>query len=482
MGNAFSFNGSEIFVINEDGSGPVNLTHDVAFDDTPAWSPDGGKIAFASTGTPWDYGSDIYVMNVDGSHRRGLTQTGVDWGPAWSPDGSRIAFTSFRDNNSEIYVMNADGSNVVNLTHAATGEAEPSWSPDGSKIAFTSDRGGNADIYVMNADGSQPIKLTQSSSWDGSPAWSPDGTRIAFASRRDGNQDIYVMNSDGSNQTNLTNTSDADESSPDWQAQQSANPIDDAQFFVQQHYRDFLNREPDVAGLAFWTNEITSCGTDAQCIEVKRINVSAAFFLSIEFQQTGYFVYRMYKTAYSGGLVPLRREEFVPDTSEISQGVIVGAAGWEQQLENNKNAYCNEFVGRSRFLTAFPQGMTSQQFVDTLNSNAGGVLSQSESDQLVSELASGLKTRAQVLRSISDDADLVRMEFNKAFVLMQYFGYLHRNPNDPPDTDFAGYTFWLNKLNQFNGDFVQAEMVKAFINSNEYRSRFVNSCLGCWDY
>jgi len=74
------------------------------------------------------------------------------------------------------------------------------------------------------------------------------------------------------------------------------------------------------------------------------------------------------------------------------------------------------------------------------------------------------------------------MEFNKAFVLMQYFGYLHRNPNDPPDTDFAGYTFWLNKLNQFNGDFVQAEMVKAFINSNEYRSRFVNSCLGCWDY
>ena len=67
---------------------------------------------------------------------------------------------------------------------------------------------------------------------------------------------------------------------------------------------------------------------------------------------------------------------------------------------------------------------------------------------------------------------MVQQEFNRAFVLMQYFGYLRRNPNDAPDTNFDGYNFWLNKLNQFNGDFVQAEMVRAFIDSSEYRRRF----------
>ncbi|MBA3567758.1 MAG: hypothetical protein H0W28_00175 [Pyrinomonadaceae bacterium] len=90
----------------------------------------------------------------------------------------------------------------------------------------------------------------------------------------------------------------------------------------------------------------------------------------------------------------------------------------------------------------------------------------------MSELTSGAKTRAQVLRSVAEDADLARNEFNKAFVLMQYFGYLRRNPNDAPDTSFVGYDFWLNKLNQFNGNFVAAEMVKAFISSGEYRQRF----------
>jgi len=68
--------------------------------------------------------------------------------------------------------------------------------------------------------------------------------------------------------------------------------------------------------------------------------------------------------------------------------------------------------------------------------------------------------------------DLVTAEFNRAFVLMQYFGYLRRNPNDAPDSNFDGYNFWLNKLNTFNGNFAQAEMVKAFIAADEYRRRF----------
>ncbi len=181
--------------------------------------------------------------------------------------------------------------------------------------------------------------------------------------------------------------------------------IYDPQFFVRQHYLDFLNREPDASGLSFWTNEITQCAGDAQCIEAKRADVSAAFFVSIEFQETGYLVLRMYKASYGdrpGTPVPLTRQDFLPDTQRVGQGVVVDAPGWEQQLENNKNAFASEFVARSRFTTAFPQGMTAAQFVDALNANAGGALSQSERNQLVSELASGAKTRAQVLRSVAE--------------------------------------------------------------------------------
>ena len=115
--------------------------------------------------------------------------------------------------------------------------------------------------------------------------------------------------------------------------------------------------------------------------------------------------------------------------------------------------------------------MTAAQFVNTLNANAGNPLSQTERDQLVSDLMTNAKTRAQVLRAVAQDPDLNSAEFNRAFVLMQYFGYLRRNPDDTPDADYSGYDFWLTKLNQFNGNFQNAEMVKAFITSAEYRQR-----------
>ena len=264
----------------------------------------------------------------------------------------------------------------------------------------------------------------------------------------------------------------------------SSNPIDDSSNFVRQHYHDFLNREPDGPGLQFWTNEIESCGANAACREVKRINVSGAFFLSIEFQETGYLVERLYKTAYGDAQgnstfpsphtlpVPIvRLNEFLADTQQIGQGVVVGQPGWQEQLENNKVAFIGSFVQRERFTNAFGS-MTNAQFVDALNANAGNPLSQSERNQLVADLNNNTKTRAQVLRAIAEHPNLVGGEFNRAFVLMQFFGYLRRNPDDARDTDYTGYDFWLTKLNQFNGNFQNAEMVKAFINSDEYRHRF----------
>jgi len=270
----------------------------------------------------------------------------------------------------------------------------------------------------------------------------------------------------------------------------TSNPIDVPGFFVRQHYVDFFTREPDTSGLNFWTGEITQCGADPVCTDLKRVNVSAAFFLSIEFQQTGYLVHRVYKASYGdatgtstlGGThqlpVPIvRLNEFLFDTQRIGRGVIVGQTGWEQVLENNKQAFCAEFVQRTRFATAFSLTLTPAQFVDALFANAAVTPSGTERQAAIDEFggagtSADLAARGRALRRVAENGTLSQQEFNRAFVLMQFFGYLRRNPNDPQDTDYTGYDFWLGKLNQFGGNFVNAEMVKAFITSVEYRRRF----------
>jgi uncharacterized delta-60 repeat protein len=268
------------------------------------------------------------------------------------------------------------------------------------------------------------------------------------------------------------------------------NPVDQSSFFVRQHYLDFLNREPDPSGLNFWVSDIESCGADANCRTVKRIDASAAFFLSIEFQQTGYLVERIYKASYGDAIgastfpsahqlsVPIvRLNEFLPDTQEIGRGVIVNQTGWETALENNKQAFTLEFVQRSRFTAAFPTSMTPSGFVDKLFLNAGVTPSASDRTAAINEFGSATTTsdvaaRSRALRRVAENSTLNQQEFNRAFVLMQFLGYLRRNPNDTPDADYTGYDFWLTKLNQFNGNYANAEMVKAFIVSSEDRQRF----------
>jgi len=258
---------SEIYVMNADGSGQRNLTRSRASDDpptffsaisssAPAWSRDGRRIAFLRPATrSYKYpgrgvirrdGTDLYVVNADGSGLRNLTRnlrptypySQLVWSPdgrtiyfgrylvrtdgsgarrlpyipitaVWSPDGRRIAFAKKRPGPpspslTDIYVMNADGSGTRNLTHNASYNAEPAWSPDGRKIAFHSTRDGNREIYVMNADGSGKRNLTRNPAQDGHPSWSPDGRRIAFVSNRDGRLEAHVMNADGSGQRSLT--------------------------------------------------------------------------------------------------------------------------------------------------------------------------------------------------------------------------------------------------------------------------------------
>jgi hypothetical protein len=136
-----------------------------------------------------------------------------------------------------------------------------------------------------------------------------------------------------------------------------------------------------------------------------------------------------------------------------------------------------EFAQTSRFVNAFPNTLTPDQFVDRLNQNAGGALSPSERTAVINLFGGAANTsnttaRAQAVRQVAEDPDLYNAEYNRAFVLAEYFGYLRRNPNDAPDADYTGYDFWLTKLNQFNGNYINAEMVKAFLSSIEYRQRF----------
>ncbi len=243
---------------------------------------------------------------------------------------------------------------------------------------------------------------------------------------------------------------------------ESENPINDTTFFVRQHYLDFLGREPDAEGLEFWVDNIRSCGTDLRCREVKRINVSAAFFLSIEFQGTGFFVQRLYRLAY--GRAPLFAE-YLPDLTAVREGVIVGRPGALERLELNKRLFAEQFVKRAVFKAKF-DAQNEAQYVDGLAAAAGVTLPEEERTALVVGLLTHRETRANVLLSMAEKDAFVRAEFRPAFVQMQYFGYLRRDP------DAVGYNFWLKKLNDFNGDYIRAEMVKAFLDSIEYRARF----------
>ena len=513
-------------------------------------------------------------------------------------------------------------------------------------ITRAGDASGSATVNYSTFDESQPDNASQKSDYEiavGSVKFAAGETsktvRILIVDDNfdENNEVINLFLSNptgagvglGSPKTATVTILDNDSGAP------VTNPIDTASFFVRQHYLDFLNREPDTAGLNFWTNEITSCGADAACTEVKRINVSAAFFQSIEFQRTGLAAYLTHRAAFgasaSGSPAPVLYGNFQRDVQALQNGFVFGAPGADAVLEANKVAYYDDFVTRPEFVAKYPSTLTNDQYVDNLLASAGLSPSQVRlfvvnltngqevpptvptttggaarpasfgtarfqfnsaqtamtftatisnidvtgsqtadtndnlvaahihagasvapgvngpvvwgffgapfndnnpndqvffptpggvggtfsgkwdapegngttlaaqlsnltegrayinfhtrqfgggeirgnfpaastfRDSLVAGLNGGTLTRATVLRQISETEELRTRELNAAFVTMEYFGYLRRDP------DTAGFNFWLNKLNAFNGNFINAEMVKGFLNSAEYRQRF----------
>ena len=237
------------------------------------------------------------------------------------------------------------------------------------------------------------------------------------------------------------------------------NPLESARFFVRQNYLDFLNRAPDAAGWDYWTGEIVNtCGTDLACIHNRRIDVSAAFFIELEFQESGAYVYRLYKAAF-GEQQNYRPgyNLFVPDRASV-----VGSP----DLAAGKLAFANAFAQRSEFVTRYPTTQTPAQFVDailaTVQQGAGVTFTTAERTAFINTVTNS--GRGTFLRDLGDNMAFRNAVFNRAFVLMQYFGYLRRDP------DQGGYDFWLNVLNTQPNNF--RGMVCAFSTSSEFQNRF----------
>jgi hypothetical protein len=278
--------------------------------------------------------------------------------------------------------------------------------------------------------------------------------------------------------------------------------IDDADFYTAQHYIDFLRRFPDAPGWAHWTGEITECSdpakrvpgeSEALCIDRKRENTSAAFFVSPEFQNSGSFIVRVYwgtlgrlESAQCPGVPrnlpascrPLY-SEYINDMSEINKGIVVNNALAPAVINANKRAFVEKFVTRSDFQAVYGN-LNATQFVDKLAQTTGVSLSTTDRNALIAEAADPTKRGSVVFKMVDGTntttggllefqtaygQQFYDKEFDTVFVFMEYIGYLRRNP------DQEGYNFWLGKM-RFYGSWVNAQMVRSFIVSPEYRSRF----------
>lgn len=229
---------------------------------------------------------------------------------------------------------------------------------------------------------------------------------------------------------------------------------DNTDYFIHQHYLDFLSREPDVSGFDYWTAHIDQCGNNPACLLSERIGTSAAFLIETEFQQSGYFVYRLYNSSF--GRRPTY-SEFTVDRKKVIGG---------PQLNASKAALVSAFVQRDQFKAVYPDSLSNLDFVNHLFDSAGLVPFPAERQAAVGALNTGA-TRAAVLSGVADNPALMQREYNPAFVQMQYFGYLRRTE------DQRGFQFWLDVLNQQPNDY--RRMVCAFITSEEYQRRFTNN-------
>lgn len=487
-----------IHVVNIDATGHRMLSTGSNLDRNPAWSPDSSRIAFTSTRDADN--AEVYVMNADGTNQTRLTNNpATDSLPTWSPDGQTIIFSSNRDGNFNLYRMNAaDGSGQERITNTSTHELAPDWNqgarstiqwrntsfrlPEGAPT----NTGGDPLIVTRTGDLTHPVTVEYAtndncrdalrvpktpcagSASDRSDYVSATGT-LRFATGEATKTislttiDDAKVEGDESLSLVLTNATGAtlgeqhsasviitdNDTSAD-----AANPIDEPRFFVRMHYLDFLGREPEPRGWDDWVGVWTRCPnifTDSSC---GRVTISSSFFRSREFYVKGYFIYRFYRVALG------RR----PTYAEFVRDLPLLTAQTGEELKARQDEYNLAWMHRAEF-TPTANTFPGEQYINRLLQNVGVTLTGAVTrETLVADLHNERRTRAGVLRAIVEHPSVEHAEYNGAFVTMQYFGYLKRDP------DADGFTNWLNYLNANPTDF--RTMVHGFVVSNEYRSRF----------
>jgi hypothetical protein len=222
---------------------------------------------------------------------------------------------------------------------------------------------------------------------------------------------------------------------------------------VRQQYLDFLEREPDQGGLDYWSGQLRACSNDLACMGSRRVGVSGAFFVEQEFQQAGSFVFRIYKASLG------RQPTFTEFSADRPK--LIGDA----TLEQMQQTFAEDWVARATFKGQYPDTMDAANFVNKLFDTAELQGYAAERQQQIEAMTNSGKTRAQVLRDVVEISEFKTREYNPSFVLMEYFGYLRRDP------DLGGYDFWLEVLDRREPNNYRG-MVCAFITSAEYQVRF----------
>ncbi|HZE69751.1 MAG TPA: M12 family metallo-peptidase [Pyrinomonadaceae bacterium] len=395
--------------------------------------------------------------------------------------------TNYVNSNSSCLAIATSGSSQLQFSAASYSAGEGSGS---GTLTVTRSGGtsGAATVDFVTSDGSAQQRADYTIS-GGTLSFAPGETSKTIGVLI--SDDLYVEGNETISVT-LSNPTGASLGSPGMATltiqdndagQPSTNPLDNAQFFVRQHYYDFLNRLPDQGGLDYWSSQITACGADQACLRGRRVDVSNAFFYELEFQQTGAYVYRLYRASY-GNNQPFPNPDstnptearkipsyavFVRDRSRVVAGTDLA----QSQLD-----LANVFVPRPEFLSRYPAALSGSQFVDALLariSSDSGVNLGSQRSALINLFNQG--GRGAVLYRLADDnvqtnpiinRPFIDAEYNRSFVYTQYSGYLRR------DADTGGFLFWLGQVNQFpvRDAGIQHAMVCAFITSAEYQQRF----------
>jgi Tol biopolymer transport system component len=501
-----------IYVVNADGSGKTRLTNIASPFNSfpyppqasgPSWSPDGKRLVFAGK-----LGNDeIYSISATGGVELPLTaHPAQDLMPAWLPDGSGIGFTSYRDaQQRDIYLMSPDGSGQpARLTSHPADDFDPDWhtaerpprpaaestiqfsrssiriregSPPGDTVTVTrlGDLSRAASVDFTTRELCPPAVACDGAARDRSDYVRTQGTLRFAPGEAEQTIDITVIddalieieefftvtldNAVGASLGALNSSGVAiadNDSNPAAQ-----NPIDTPHFFVRMHYLDFLGREPEPGGLQAWVDVLNRCpnifNTDSASSSslCDRIHVSSSFFRAPEFEFKGYYVFLFYRVSL--GRSPTYNE-FLRDLLAVS-GETAG------EVVANKAAFASAWVQRAEFQAIYGDRISAEGFVDRLLQVAGLTLGgEVTRDTLVEDLRAARKTQAEVVRAVAEHPAARAKEFNGAFVTMQYFGYLKRDPEE------EGYNAWLRYLNANPTDF--RTMIHGFMNSVEYRSRF----------